>query len=201
MSRLSKVCWVVGFAVGSGLLVHCVTKTQPKPEPESGPFQCASRADEPTRDYVLPEHRATAGVCESSRPCSTIWRRDYQCSSHDDCSAGENGRCSFSGECSYDECFSDDDCAPGALCDCAGGPDRNHVCFAVECRTDDDCVAGMWCSPSGAIDCPDLKLVGYYCHTPADDCMRDADCDSSVPYCAFDPSRRAWSCVQTLCIR
>lgn len=43
-------------------------------------------------------------------------------------------------------------------------------------------------------------VQGYYCHTPADSCINDSDCDPSTGgYCAFAPEIGYWACNHGEC--
>jgi len=186
------------WLIASALQFQACTKEAT--EPGAPPPECEPAAAEPSRPYVRVGHRSAPGTCEPSRPCTPI-RPSFFCSSHSECAEGNNGRCSSDGvECTYDECFVDEDCQPGALCDCAGGRDTSHRCLPVECRSDRDCTGGMGCSPSPAVECP-VPVVGYYCHTAADECAVDGDCSGPLAYCAFNPSSRAWVCATQTCER
>jgi hypothetical protein len=91
-----------------------------------------------------------------------------------------------------------------------------------DCRVDADCGPGGFCSPSvveGACDCLDAALCdpsehlrctvdgmdvpcecgdacghGYFCHTPDDACLDDADCAGKGGTCNFDRLRHRWTC-------
>jgi hypothetical protein len=150
-----------------------------------------------------PDHRVAAIDCERERPRNRIYffvggsPGSVVCQSHDDCSDGVNGRCqAFGYECTYDACFTDRDCAAGELCDCAGGLHGSHRCLpATDCRVDADCPSGRFCSPSGSRTCVNLNgVVGYFCHTPADDC--GADCPLA---CVFDADIGHWRCTDSFC--
>lgn len=187
---------LAGLVVCGLVLQRCAAGTEPS-APAPAP-ECSVTAAELSRPYVRIEHRSAPIGCERTRPCTPI--RPSICSSHAECTEGVNGRCGSGGEgCSYDECFGDEDCPAGAVCDCAGGRD-NHRCLPGECITDDDCAEGLWCSPSTSLECP-VGVVGFYCHTAADECVADGDCSDPSEFCAFDGARRAWVCTAQLCER
>src|SRR5581483_2271997 len=106
------------------------------------------------------------------------------CLADTDCSAGQNGRClptpgiACVPECSYDVCRTDTDCATGGPCACrASSTDSTpNVCVPGNCLVDSDCGPSGFCSPSGLIG---TCGIGYYCHTPNDSCVDDADCASN----------------------
>jgi hypothetical protein len=63
-----------------------------------------------------------------------------------------------------------------------------------DCRVDTDCGPCGWCSPtSGACG----SVVGYYCHTPKDQCINDSDClDAGLGNaCGYDTSLGYWRCI------
>ncbi len=162
----------------------------------------------------LAPHRVAAEQCERERPRGPVcpprhvggvdYDRDrLECMCHEECDGGDNGRCYVYGyNCSYDECFTDEDCGPGRLCMCGYGEDGNHVCVQAGCRTDADCPGGKLCSPTLTAFCPNLsRVVGYYCHTDADECGTDADCalDIANGYCIFDGDLAHWRCSRSSC--
>jgi hypothetical protein len=148
---------------------------------------------------ALAPSRAVALRCARERPCNTIWAPGNACELHRDCSDGVNGRCqAYGSACSYDACFTDDDCAPTELCDCAGGVDGSHRCLLAACRTNADCPDSLLCSPSAAVTCPHLSgVVGYFCHTPSDECTSDTECGAGR--CVFDEGVSHWVCSMSLC--
>jgi hypothetical protein len=127
------------------------------------------------------------------------------------------------GLCSYDQCSDDSGCHLGP-CECrtneaSAAP---NVCEeSSNCRVDSDCGAGGFCSPSlvgAACQCPgspdlcdssthcfagttevpcscgDSCGHGYYCHTPDDACLDDADCVGQG-LCSYDRLKHRWSCL------
>src|SRR5262249_21768930 len=156
-----------------------------------------------------------------SRSCmpSTL----LECAVDSDCSAGQNPRCSYAppfacvSSCTSDQCFSDADCASNQPCVCRASdtaPAANYCDASSQCRVDDDCGPGGFCSPSllgmfcsclsvaycdppcpGGCSCGDSCEHGYFCHTPRDACLDDADCKPSE-FCAFDKVEQRFSCQE-----
>lgn len=161
---------------------------------------------------ALPEpdrHRASAGPCDPERddtPFDPDMGPGGDCESHDDCTDGENGRCTNLGRwttCTYDGCFADSECGDTA-CICDGGSGGENVCMSGDCQVDADCGEGGWCSPSFG-DCGHYSgVVAYYCHTPQDECVNDSECgdtdDSWGGYCAFNPALGYWACSDSECV-
>ena len=125
-----------------------------------------------------------------------------------ECTEGVNGRCIGNGHdgyyCTYDECFADADCG-GNVCGCGGGFRSDHnICMSGNCAIDSDCGPGGFCSPSFS-DCGNyFGVVAYFCHTPQDECIDDADCgaDGGDPwgsYCMFDEGVGHWTCSNSQC--
>ena len=165
-------------------------------------------------------HRPEPVACDHTRPSpepnapegdDMSWVR---CHSHADCTEGTNGRCGGNGHdgwnCTYDSCFEDSDCGMAAsgepqLCQCEGGfRSDNNLCLGGNCRLDADCGAGGYCSPSLGSCGNYLKVVGYFCHTPTDECTDDADCPAEANqfgpgYCAFMPEIGHWKCSTSHC--
>ncbi len=152
-------------------------------------------------------HRPEAVACDMTRPSPPVVPNPNsmdECAAHTDCTAGMNGRClemRFGYVCTYDECFSDDDCS--GVCECNGGfgSDANVCLRQGDCNVDADCGAGNFCSPSFG-DCGSFSgTIGYFCHTPQDDCVNDSDCTSMGPqwYCRYDPLVARWSCSDAQC--
>jgi len=170
-------------------------------------------------------HRAAATACDDKRPYFDAGAPAVDgaaagyvsCHTHQDCTNGLNGRCVGNGHdgwrCSYDECLTDSDCARDAgtgsgVCACASGfRSDNNICLVGNCRTDTDCGTSGYCSPSLG-DCGKYggptAYTGYYCHTPDDECVDDADCggDSgySSPYCAYSEINGHWACSTINCV-
>ena len=124
------------------------------------------------------------------------------CSSDSQCTAGSNGRCVESGggvlfcSCTYDTCQHDSDCT-GATCACHGSAytyNQGNTCVGGDCHVDANCGPGGYCSPSyNTMGCG--GLAGYYCHTPNDQCIDDADCGSSGNVCVYVTSTSRWQCA------
>jgi hypothetical protein len=153
------------------------------------------------------QHRATSSSCPAQRahatttlapPCpeTGVYCPDY-CRQDSDCTEGVNGRCSSAGGgayyCSYDDCFSDADCPTGSPCECrdAGSSDSNNCSGSGgNCSSDIECGPGGYCSPSNATEWCGSR---YYCHTPADTCLNDSDCEGPDG-CNFDTTLAHWIC-------
>lgn len=153
-------------------------------------------------------HRAAETACDRDRmrpPGDELRPNEVAnlCSSDDDCSAGQNGRCiRFSRlECTYDACFSDDACATGGPCECDQGKGKTNVCGAGNCQADGDCPESGFCSPSPH-SCVGFRPDGYYCHTCKDECVNSSDCPaiapkdnrSFTPICYYDTQKAHWAC-------
>lgn len=157
------------------------------------------------------KHRPVGEMCDDRRePGTAMAGFEGECDEDADCVDGRNGRCrDFRGDqrCTYDECFSDADCPGKGVCECGGGfwSDHNVCLNDGNCRTDADCADGERegaCSPTLG-DCGDYAgVVAYYCHTPADECVDDADCAGVLPggYCAFNPAAGHWKCSDAQCV-
>lgn len=136
------------------------------------------------------------------------WSRG-ECVYDSDCSEGNNGRCGNNREhwtCSYDECFSDSECATGGPCACGGayGPEGPNTCMPGNCQSDADCGNDGYCSPTQG-DCGSYSgIIGYYCHTPQDTCIDDADCgpreNQGPGYCMYRPELGHWQCGYGQCV-
>jgi len=111
---------------------------------------------------------------------------------------------------SLDQCLMDSDCADGGVCSCEGntfGYGHQSVansCVDANCREDSDCGPGGVCSPTVSSSCgPFYGVVGYYCHTCADQCENDSDCESdggpAPGYCAYNPAVGYWACGYGFC--
>ncbi len=164
-------------------------------------------------------HRATSPICPTDRaavtttptpPCpeTGVYCPDY-CRQDSDCTAGANGRCLSTGGsgnaggsgsvgdnayyCDYDGCFSDADCPNGSGCECrdiGSSVSNNCVGSGGNCRSDIDCGPGGYCSPSNS---KDWCGPTYHCHTPADTCVNDSDCEEADG-CNFDATLAHWVC-------
>jgi hypothetical protein len=96
----------------------------------------------------------------------------------------------------------DTDCASGQTCACHDSPYKgglDNACVAGTCRVDSDCGPGDYCSPSTDTNSCGF-LVGYFCHTLADECIDDTDCKMPMPVvgiatCAYSSSVGHWQCI------
>jgi len=168
----------------------------------------------PTRRVPL-RHRASGMTCSSERPASTCMAGEgppVECTADGQCTMGVNGRCVGNPRdgcrCNYDRCTTDGDCSEGGPCECrvpSRGASGANVCMAGNCQVDANCGAEGYCSPSLG-SCGDFGgVVGYYCHTPADQCIDDADCLGDAgflgqrPYCMFAREVGRWVCSNQGC--
>jgi hypothetical protein len=156
-------------------------------------------------------HRAATMSCDHMRPGSADGGTNGapgQCNADDECDGGLNGRCAISplsdeSVCSYDQCFQDSDCGDAGVCACRdpAGYGEN-ACVPSNCQVDSDCGPCGYCSPDPGGCAPYIGVVGYYCHTPMDECVNDSDCTAHLPgfYCEFDPIPPArWVCAPLDC--
>jgi hypothetical protein len=165
-------------------------------------------SDGTTIRRVPVNHRATGMACPEERgpgmiqPACDSEGFVLVCENDSDCTAGDNGRCEplpFSPVgcqvgCSYDECFKDTDCPAGQPCDCRASATDNtaNVCVSgSQCQVDADCGPGGYCSPSGGYGTFGCD-VAYFCHTAADTCVDDTDCEA--PGCQYDSTAGYWRC-------
>jgi hypothetical protein len=128
----------------------------------------------------------------------------FDCKSHADCTAGKNGRCIVvdtspptergGTRCVYSTCNVDVDCT-GVVCQCGS---IANTCIPGNCRVDADCASG-YCSPS--YDMCGGGITGYWCHTAADECIDDGDCDAThfKTHCEIDPTSARWVCPAAMC--
>jgi hypothetical protein len=137
------------------------------------------------------------------------------CATDADCTMGTDGRCSYSfpiaqNVCTYDQCTRDGDCGGASVCDCRNTAQSGaNTCFHGDCLVDSDCGPHGWCSPSATLvpsNCTnslDPGSVGYFCHTPADECTNDSDCTSptNYPLCVYTVSKAHWACFSPRCTR
>jgi hypothetical protein len=71
----------------------------------------------------------------------------------------------------------------------------NSVCLPANCRVDADCGPGGYCSAELGGCGTHVGYVGYYCHTPQDECQTDADCTIPGLFCVFDMTgKMRWVC-------
>ena len=171
---------------------------------------CDGRHSPVTKVPVL--HRSVAKTCDNVRatldPGVPVGEPMAECTTHAECIAGINGRCGGNGHdgyyCTYDLCFADADCG-GFVCECEGGfRADNNVCLSQgNCLSDADCDGGAgYCSPTLG-SCGNYSgTVGYYCHTPEDECSDDTDCGDGAPggaYCAYNTVVGKWMCSSSQC--
>ena len=159
-------------------------------------------------------HRATEILCSPERvniePTVAPDNKNADCRSNAECKDKPNGRCVQLGrrgwQCTYDHCFKDADCSGAhAVCYCRESKSvYPHQCLpSGNCRVDSDCAGGKgFCSPTyGSCGYYD-GLQGYFCHTPADECVDDDECtkkskDSKevIPgTCRYEESVGHWRC-------
>ncbi len=169
-----------GSMLGSGGKMHEPTKHRPAEVP------CGTRPND-------------GGSSDAGAPPSI-----ETCAVDGDCSHGFNGRC-ISGRiglhCTYDVCFGDGDCAEGAICMCSSAMSQGSHCSQPGCRIDADC-PGSWCSPTFSSCGTYSGVIGYQCHTKADECTNDTDCaagTSGAPYCMYEPMVAHWICSSSQC--
>ncbi len=154
-------------------------------------------------------HRTGDSPCSMPSPAGqcSAGSGGGQCTTDSACTQGMNGRCVPSGPipgciCTYDICQHDTDCGAGSACACHGTAELGtwgNSCVRGNCRVDADCGPAGYCSPSPAASCVPT-VAGYYCHTPSDPCVNDADCpmDSAnpgSPACAYSTSSGTWQCI------
>lgn len=184
---------------------------------------CSNPKEEPSREPA--HHRATPSACPPAPPEQSYQDtfRQQPCYADTDCKGG--GRCrgeaqlqgtagqSFENVCVYDECTDDTGCPPTSLCDCRNASHRGtNICVAAACKRDSDCGSTGFCSASARLwvstiigmpnPRPDGIEYGYFCHTAADECSSDADCNDGGPgsardydHCAFDSKVAHWRCA------
>lgn len=167
------------------------------------------------------DHRAQGVTCASTPvgPEPVIFDAGlpsgtrFDCQKNEDCTAHTGGRCVYTFQqeadappngnlgtrCLYDACAIDSDCPSSSVCQCGSGGNSPNTCGPIgDCRIDTDCASGF-CSPSrDGCAVPN----GYFCHTPADQCSNDADCEGQgglSAKCIVDPSTKAWVCQEIGC--
>jgi hypothetical protein len=160
-------------------------------------------------------HRPSDAQCFTTPPagtCNTQGGTPGNCSKDANCMAdgGTNGRCVETGggvlycSCTYDTCSGDSACPTGETCACHQSPYTNNqgnTCVQGNCRVDSDCGTNGYCSPAdNTMSCG--SLLGYYCHTSADQCIDDSDCSSMSGFqvCTYVATSSRWECkTQGLC--
>lgn len=218
---------LLGIAITTVALVHCSgggsdTDSDGGLLPDgASPTPTTPGTGLPPTLPVPTDHRATADACATTRgPGVTVDAGSPgtttgagSCTSDADCTAGKNGRCMNEGRqiyayaCSYDECTTDSDCGGTNVCLCAlagngSGSRSGHRCLPSDCRVDSDCGSGGYCSPTYDTTCGSYDgLAGYDCHTAADTCTSDAQCNDGgmAGYCAFQPTVNHWGCSYGFC--
>jgi hypothetical protein len=156
------------------------------------------------------QHRATADFClvvpgNSAGGSAGTPFPDGECTVDADCTNGKNGRCvaQHGTYCTYDTCYSDAECESGAACLCSTPGGRGNRCGELGCRVDADC-PGSWCSPTFGTCGGFSGVIGYACHSNADECIDDSDCGDPIgvgaPYCAFSPMVGHWLCSTSACV-
>jgi hypothetical protein len=149
-------------------------------------------------------HRQAEIVCApSGAPAGS----PVSCAQDMDCDCGGfvgTGFCR-GGQCSCDQCLRDEDCGSTGVCSCQGqtrgwaGSSPGNVCVPGDCRVDADCRLGGPCSPTTSFECGAFYGVeGYYCHTPADLCRSDSDCEAPAE-CRHNPETGTWTCASGRC--
>lgn len=223
--RLLQALWLATAIV----MPSCGTDEETQPGTDAGPSDIVDPSDTnsdsgadttPDSDtsdgsgcsIVEPaNHRPTAESCDRERPTGDLSSipdgSTQSCNTHEECTEGENGRCTTPGrdwwECTYDQCFADADCGT-TVCACEGGwGTDNNVCRQGNCQVDADCGAGSFCSPSFG-DCGDYSgVVAFYCRTCEDECVNDSDCQDpslGAGYCAYMADRAHWACSWSQCV-
>jgi hypothetical protein len=170
-----------GKGLDQGGSLDLGTPTKHRPTPQSCPLQ--------------------TGTCPSSAP-----DMGSSCTTDKACTASAHGHCDqIRGGCTcdYDVCTSDNDCPTNNVCVCgdAIGAMPANTCVPGNCRVDGDCGAGGFCSMSLGMGCiPRIPVQGYFCHTKADTCANDTDCNGSGGgYCAWHAELGHWACSYILC--
>ena len=178
-----------------GVLVACSASAKPQAPPTS--------------------HRQIAESCAANRaPGRADAGRGGLCKADSDCTAGKSGRCAPhsngrmapTNQCTYDACTTDTDCGKG-LCSCE--PVTGNYCVAGNCRVDGDCGKGGFCSPTYpmcSLHGP-YQPLGYYCHTPKDECHNDSECPKptkegygpTATHCGYAPELGHWTCTSQQC--
>ncbi len=156
------------------------------------------------------KHRELAESCSMERPWLLVPSSREGCSEHEDCSDGDNGRCVPGRDgnvCTYDQCFQDSDCDDTqwgiGVCGCRTVDDSYgaNVCLYGDCEVDADCGEAGFCSPSFGNCGYYSGVVGFFCHTPDDECINDEDCSGEHgAYCAYDRQRGVWACSTNECV-
>lgn len=171
-----------------------------------GPSGATADASTPIALRTPKKHRAAATACSQERAPVSPKAGDHSeyasCSKDADCKDGKNGRCGPNGRrwgCSYDECRTDAECENKGVCECRTTDKAANKCKAGNCRTDADC-KGTYCSPSLGSCGHMFGTVGFFCHTPKDECNDDDDCPGKIPdSCRYIPEAGAFKCSHGEC--
>jgi hypothetical protein len=148
-------------------------------------------------------HRTDDSECEGPPPppVNCTGRQPYEgdCDADTQCTAGTNGRCApepagtLVCDCAYDFCVHDSECSYGGPCACNRSGQGNS-CVKGNCQVDSDCGPSGYCSPTTSTSECSGVLTGYYCHTPNDECVDDADCGAPpANVCVFQNG--FWQCA------
>jgi hypothetical protein len=196
----------------AAVLVGCGGQVTPASTTDAG-IDAPSSETVVTLPHPPSKHRPTAITCETPPlpPEPDVSHGSFgpsakfTCMTHADCTEHANGRCLVfdtdppidpgGTRCVYSECNVDGDCASHGVCEC--GTVAN-ACVPGNCRTDGDCASG-YCSPS--FDQCTHVVTGYWCHTAADECIDDGDCDAThfLTHCEADPIAARWVCPRAAC--
>lgn len=145
-----------------------------------------------------PPRSCAAAPAEDGKMPPGVSGADVECKLDSECTAGRQGRCSYSGgghaasvvACTYDDCAGDADCAAGKLCLCGAGGSERNSCSDANCHDDADC-GGKTCAPSwGGVK----GTPGRYCHVRGDACTTASDC-SGDETCNYVAASSRWECM------
>ena len=177
----------------------------------AGPSQDAAGADSKDAPAGGDAGRVPAAHRAAAEPCPTdTTKADCSGGCAAACTDGANGRCMqgiHTCACRYDACVVAADCGPGKSCSCrtkvldARG---SNLCIDSNCDVDADCGSTTtgYCSPTFDTVCgPFDGVIGWYCHTPKDTCVDDAECTAGgkIGYCAFVKAKAHWECAYAVC--
>lgn len=199
-SLLAALC-----ACGGATVSPSDSGVAPDRSADGGNDAAVEAGDEPIAPHVPKNHRPSDAPCAVPPPPAGCPWPGPQCRTDADCAdAGANARCKEVSlndcACTFDACAHDTDCPSGQTCSCRGLPytaSLGNMCVPSNCRVDADCWAAGYCSPSPSSGCG--PLTGFYCHTPADLCIDDADCpwlqrNSGAQQCVFSVEAGRWQC-------
>jgi hypothetical protein len=179
----------IAVDAGSDATVDDASHPDTGPRPDAG--MCVDLPPDPTRPVAI-----QCSLCRPPGPGGGTGA----CMTDADCTAGDNGRCSFGrggAFCDYDLCFGDEDCNADEVCLCDGSNSGGNTCVSAECHVDADCDGGFACSPTFGTCGHYSGFVAYRCHRATDACTTDADC--AAGYCAFDETAGHWQCSTSEC--